>query len=142
MYKKILLPTDGSAYADQEVERAEKLIAEDGEVIVLSVAGRLTSSAFQSRRKIKKVNDKLKKDAQRFVENTAAKFNDDINVRKMVLTGFAAEVINQVAVDEGVDLIIIAPSGKSGIHRFVIGSVAEQVLKDSEVDVLLIHNEE
>ncbi len=142
MYKKILLPTDGSAYADQEVERAEKLIAEDGEIIVLSVAGRLTSSAFQSRRKIKKVNDKLKKDAQRFVENMAVKFDDDINVRKMVVTGFAAEKINQVAAEEGVDLIIIAPSGKSGIHRFVIGSVAEQVLKDSEVDVLLIHNEE
>ena len=40
MYKKILLPTDGSTYADQEVERVENLISEDGEVIVLSVAGR------------------------------------------------------------------------------------------------------
>lgn len=51
MYKKILLPTDGSTYADQEVERVEKLIDENGEIIVLSVAGRLTSSAFQSRKK-------------------------------------------------------------------------------------------
>ena len=39
MYKKILLPTDGSAYADQEVERVKNILAEDGEVIVLSVAG-------------------------------------------------------------------------------------------------------
>lgn len=142
MYKKILLPTDGSTYADQAVERAENLIDDDGEVIVLSVAGRLTSSAFQSRKKIKKVNDKLKKDAQKFVENMATKFSDDTNVRKMVLTGFAAERIKQVTDDEGVDLIIISSSGKSGIHKFVIGSVAEQVLKDSEIDVLLIHDEE
>ena len=141
MYKKILLPTDGSTYADQEVERVEKLIAEDGEVIVLSVAGRLTSSAFQSRRKVKKVNEKLKKDAQRFVDNMASKFDEDMNVTKMVLTGFPAEVIHEVAEKEGVDLIIISASGKSGIHRFVLGSVAEKVLKNSDVDVLLVHND-
>jgi len=141
MYKKILLPTDGSTYADQEVERVEKLIHENGEIIVLSVAGRLTSSAFQSRRKVKKVNEKLKKDAQKFVDNMASKFDDDLNVTKMVKTGFPAEVIKEVTENEGVDLIVISASGKSGLHRFVIGSVAEKVLKDSEVDVLLVHND-
>ena len=72
MYKKILLPTDGSTYADQEVERVVNLIADDGEIIVLSVAGRLTSSAFQSRKKVRKVNEKLKKEAQGYVDNMAA----------------------------------------------------------------------
>lgn len=141
MYEKILLPTDGSTYADQEVDRVEKLIDKDGEVIVLSVAGRLTSSAFQSRKKVKKVNEKLKKDAQRFVDNMAAKFDDDINVKKMVVTGFAAETIIKVAESEGVDLIVISASGKSGIHKFVLGSVTEKVLKNSNVDVLLVHND-
>ena len=141
MYKKILLPTDGSTYADQEVERVERLIDDNGEIIVLSVAGRLTSSAFQSRRKVKKVNEKLKKDAQRFVDQMASLFDDDLNVTKMVKTGFPAETIKEVAQSEGVDLIVISASGKSGIHRFVIGSVAEKVLKDSEVDVLLVHND-
>lgn len=56
MYKKILLPTDGSTYADQEVERVTKLIADDGEIIILSVAGKLTSSAFQSRKTVKRAN--------------------------------------------------------------------------------------
>ena len=141
MYIKILLPTDGSTYADQEVERVEKLIADDGEIIILSVAGRLTSSAFQSRKKVRKVNEKLKKDAQRFVDNMASKFDDSYNVKKMVVTGFPAETIKQVSEEEDVDLIIISSSGKSGIHKFVIGSVAEKVLKDSEIDVLLVHND-
>ena len=141
MYKKILLPTDGSTYADQEVERVENLISEDGEVIVLSVAGRLTSSAFQSRKKVRKVNDKLKRDAHKFVDNMVAKFDDSLNVKKMVVTGFPAETINRVAEEEGVDLIIISASGKSGIHRFVLGSVAEKVLKNTNVDVLLVHND-
>ena len=141
MYKKILLPTDGSSYADQEVERVKNILAEDGEVIVLSVAGLLTSSAFQSRKKVKKVNDKLKKDAQRYVDNMAAKFDDDVKVTKMVVRGFAAEKIIEVANQEGVDMIIISATGKSGLHRFVLGSVTEEVLKNSDVDVLLVHNE-
>lgn len=140
MYKKILLPTDGSTYADEEVERVEKLISEGGEIIVLSVAGKLTSSAFQSRKKVRKVNEKLKKDAQKYVDNMAAKFDDSLKVTKMVKTGFPAETIKEVTESEGVDLIVISSSGKSGIKKFVIGSVAEKVLKDSEIDVLLVHN--
>lgn len=141
MYKKILLPTDGSTYADQEVERVEKLIDDNGEVIILSVAGKLTSSAFQPRRKVRKVNEKLKREAQQYVDNMASKFDDSVKLTKMVLTGFPAETIKKVTEDEGVDLIVISSSGKSGLHKFVIGSVAEKVLKDSEVDVLLVHND-
>ena len=66
--------------------------------------------------------------------------DDDLNVTKMVLTGFPAEVIKEVTEKEGVDLIVISASGKSGLHRFVIGSVAEKVLKTSDIDVLLVHN--
>ena len=141
MYKKILLPTDGSTYADQEVERVEKLIDDNGEVIILSVAGKLTSSAFQPRRKVRKVNEKLKREAQQYVDNMASKFDDSVKLTKMVLTGFPAETIKKVTEDEGVDLIVISSSGKSGLHKFVIGSVAEKVLKDSEVDVLLVQND-
>lgn len=141
MYKKILLPTDGSTYADQEVDRVTNLIADDGEIIILSVAGKLTSSAFQSRRKVKKVNERMKKEAETAVKNMAAKFDDDLNVKTIVRPGFPAETINLVACEEGVDLIVISSSGKSGLHRLVLGSVTEKVLKTADVDVLLVHND-
>lgn len=140
MYKKILLPTDGSAYADEEIERAIKLLADDGEIIVLSVAGKLTSSAFQSRSNVKKINKGLRAEAEDSVNHMVKKFPDDVKVNPMVKVGFPAEVINDVAEKENVDLIIISASGKSGIHRFFIGSVAEKVLKTTEIDTLLIHN--
>lgn len=141
MYKKILLPTDGSTFADQEAERATKLLADDGEIIILSVAGKIASSAFQSKSNVKKVNEGLLKEAQDAVDHMASKFADDLNVRKMVVNGFPAETINKVAEDECADLIIISASGKSGLHRFLIGSVAEKVLKTTEIDVLLVHND-
>ena len=140
MYNKILLPTDGSGYAEQEVDRVSKLIADDGEIIVLSVAGKLNSSAFQRRSKIKKVNERLLKEAQSAVNKMAEKFDDSLNVKTVVKTGFPAETINEVAEKENVELIVISASGKSGLHRFIIGSVAEKVLKTAEIDVLLVHN--
>lgn len=140
MYKKILLPTDGSGYADQEIDRVTKLISDDGEIIILSVAGKLTSSAFQSRKHVRKVNQGMLEEAQDAVDKMAEKFPEGYKITKMVKTGFPAETINKVAEEEGVELIVISASGKSGLHKFIIGSVAEKVLKTTEIDVLLVHN--
>ena len=142
MYKKILLPTDGSNYAEEEAERASRLLADGGEIIVLSVAGKLTSSAFQSRSNVKKVNRELYKEAEGNVEHMLSQFDETVNVRGMVVVGFAAESIIEVAEKENADLIVISSSGKSGLHRFILGSVTEEVLKTSEIDVLLVPNKE
>lgn len=141
MYKKILLPTDGSGYAEQEVQRVTNLISDDGEIIVLSVAGKLTSSAFQSRKNVRRVNQGLREEAEDAVKKMMELFDDSINVTPMVKTGFPAETINEVAKRENVDLIVISSSGKSGLHRFILGSVAEKVLKTADIDVLLVHND-
>lgn len=140
MYDKIVLPTDGSGYAEQVADRVTKLISDDGEIIVVSVAGKLTSSAFQSRKNVKKVNAGLKKEAEGAVEHMASILDDNLNVKKVVKTGFPAEEINDLAEKENADLIVISASGKSGLHKFIIGSVAEEVLKNSNIDVLLVHN--
>ena len=140
MYKKILLPTDGSGYADQEIDRVTKLIADDGEIIILSVAGKLTSSAFQSRTHVRKVNKGMVDEAKEIVAKMKEKFPEGYNIKTVVKTGFPAETINKVAEEEGVELIVISASGKSGLHKFIIGSVAEKVLKTAEIDVLLVHN--
>ena len=140
MYKKFLLPTDGTSYSDKEIERIDKILPDDGELIILSVAGHITSGAFQGRTKVKKINMRLKKEAEQAVESMASKFESRQNVKKIVRTGFPAETINEVAKEEDVDLIVIAASGKSGIHKFLLGSVAEKVLQTSDIDVLLLHN--
>lgn len=140
MYDKILLPTDGSGYADQEIDRVTKLISDDGEIIVISVAGKLTSSAFQSRKNVKKVNKEMLDEAEENVKHMISLFDDKYNVKGIVETGFPAETINKVAEREGVELIVISSSGKSGLHRFILGSVVEEVLKTADIDVLLVRN--
>lgn len=140
MYKKILLPTDGSGYAEQEVDRVTKLIADDGEIIIISVAGKFVSGAFQGRNRVKKANERMKKEAEDAVKNMSKLFDDSLKVKTMVKIGIPSEEINKVAAEEEADLIVISASGKSGLHKFLIGSVAEKVLKTAEIDVLLVHN--
>ena len=140
MYKKILLPTDGSEYAVREVERANKLLAESGEIIILGVVIEIRKTAFHRSKDVERTNKEAVKEAEVNVKLMKDLFDDNIKVRTMVKKGFPSEKINEVAEKEDCDLIIIASSGRSGLHRFVLGSVAENVLKNAEKDVLLIHN--
>ena len=86
------------------------------------------------------MNKGFLEEAHANVNRMARRFDKHVKVKRMVVTGIPSETIVEVAEKEDVDLIIIAASGKSGLHRFFIGSVAEKVLKSTERDVLLIHN--
>ena len=52
--------------------------------------------------------------------------------------GRAAETIVDVAAEEGADLIVICTRGETGLSRFVSGSVAEKVIRQSNVPVLSV----
>jgi len=141
MFDKILLPTDGSEFSEHTVERAIKALSDDGEIIILSVASKLEANTlFHSKKNIARMNEGFFKEAEDNVNRMAKRFDDRVNVRKMVVTGIPSDTIIEIADKEDVDLIIISASGKSGLHKFFIGSVAEKVLKSSEKDVLLVHN--
>ena len=56
----------------------------------------------------------------------------------MVQEGDAAQMIIDYVKKNGIDLIVIATHGYSGVRRLMFGSVALQVLHDADVPVLLI----
>lgn len=51
---------------------------------------------------------------------------------------WAAEAINQIAVDRGCDLIVMASHGRRGIGRLILGSQTVEVLTNSKVPVLVV----
>ena len=78
--------------------------------------------------------------AKVIAKRNAQKLKDalDNSVEYEVLTGFAAETICSYAESEGFDLILMGSHGRTGIVRFVMGSVAEAVLKKSPCSVEVI----
>ncbi len=140
MYKKILLPTDGSDYANQEINRALNVLADDGELLLVSVATKIKPYQLQYKSHVHELNQKAIEEAEENVEKMKAQIDKGIKVRTKVVSGFPAESIKKIAEEEDVDLIVISSSGKSGLHKLFLGSVAEKVVSIVDQDVLLIHN--
>ena len=139
MYKKILVPTDGSEAAEKEVEKVGDLLVEGGEIIIVSVAHELTAHQFQNRETIDQLNQSFLDEAQYNIDKMKEKFDSNVNIATKLVVGFPAESIVKVAEDEDVDLIAIASSGKGKVTKFFIGSVAEKVIHSFNGDVLLVH---
>jgi nucleotide-binding universal stress UspA family protein len=63
-----------------------------------------------------------------------------INVTNIVTSDFdAAHQIIEVGKEIGADLVIMSTHGRSGLGRWVFGSVAEKVLRHGETPLLLVH---
>ena len=61
-----------------------------------------------------------------------------VTLRTEVLNGLVAHSLASYAEQNGVDLIVIATHGRSGISRWVWGSVADRVLRSAMAPVLIV----
>jgi nucleotide-binding universal stress UspA family protein len=79
------------------------------------------------------------KEAEKYLARIQAKLSKEgLNAETKVLTGRPAETITDFTRREKVDLIALATHGRSGINRWVFGSVADKLVRSSSVPVLLI----
>lgn len=62
----------------------------------------------------------------------------NIPIRHVLLEGDPANQIVRHARDSGVDLIVMGTHGRTGLERFLMGSVAEKVLRDAPCSVLIV----
>ena len=142
MYKKILVPLDGSELAEKALGHAEELAKTfDAEIILFEVSPLLPIYGVPELVTPFVVDDKQKEAAQRYLTNLIDELKKrGFKVTAKVKTGLqvAAEIID-FAKENGVDLIIMCTHGRSGITRWVLGSVAHKVLTQAETPVLLVH---
>jgi len=61
-----------------------------------------------------------------------------LNVNTVVRCGTPAEEIIRYAEHEGVDLIVIATHGRTGLRHIMMGSVAEKIVRHSNIPVLSV----
>lgn len=77
-------------------------------------------------------------EAANYLENIATTLKQKgIAVKVEVLSGKPAEEILKYSQRSGVDLIIMSTHGRSGVSRWVFGSVADKVIRQTEIPVLI-----
>lgn len=140
MYQRILLPLDGSALAEQAlahaVAQAERFQAE---LILLRVLEPLPERPGMSRRAVRQAEEMTRALADEYLERVATGVRErGIQVRVVTVEGRPHVEIVQFAEANEVDLIVICTRGRSGVSRWLMGSVADRVVRGASVPVLLV----
>ena len=151
MYKKILLPTDGSKNSKKAIEHTLCIAElEDSEILILNVVDSVYLTRFPEENLITKSemileekSKKITKDVETIIHEMEEEhgFNmENVKLTPITEEGNAADVILKISEREDVDLIVIASSGKHMLDRFLLGSVTEKTVRHSKVPILVIPN--
>jgi nucleotide-binding universal stress UspA family protein len=143
MYKKILVPLDGSELAKKGLEEAEKLAKFfEAELVLFQVVPFMPIYGSPELVTPLIVDEKQKEAVEKYLAALAEELKKrGFRVTTMVRTGqqVAAEIID-LAKEVGADLIVMCTHGRSGITRWVLGSTAHKVLIRAETPILLVRS--
>ena len=140
MYKKILVPTDGSEFAKKAQRHALFLSKVSGaEILAVSVTENNFISGLPLEDEVYQLNQVLKERSEENLKEFDKINEDDLKITHIIREGSPARVILEVAREEDVDLIVMGSSGKSGFDRFIMGSVADKVVNSAKCAVLVVH---
>lgn len=147
MYKKILVPLDGSPRAEKIFTHVENLTAmSDAEVIFLQVVRPIAVSNGYKGILVDKsqVESQLGlKAAMEYLDGIEEKFRKKrIRTKKIVELGAVVETIIQIAQQEEIELIAMTSHGRTGLAQMFYGSVAAGLLQCIDRPLLLIRSRE
>jgi nucleotide-binding universal stress UspA family protein len=151
MFSKILVCLDGSRLAEQIIPYAtEQALHFKCKVVLLQVynisssiaaaaAGGAAGTSMVGPDMIKEEISRLESEAITYLNEVAISLKEQgLDVSVAISQGTAGDTIVSFAQAEGVDLIALATHGHSGLGRVVFGSVADKVLRDSGLPILII----
>lgn len=142
-YKKIVVPIDGSGWSERAIPHAVDIARiSNGEIILLHIlkpplheyADTLALAGQDEQ--MNRIRDNIK---QKLMALRSQLRDEGIHCRVQVIeaVGVAAQIGDYVR-DEEADLVVMSTHGRTGLGRFVFGSVAHNVMQAVDVPVLLI----
>lgn len=141
MYKRMLIPLDGSELAEVVFTYAKELAGRlDIEVILfLVLVPALREFIPMHRAYIQQAAETIRRQSREVQKRSGLQPGGKaIKVRGELTEGYPAEEILRYADENAVDLILIATHGRSGIKRWTMGNVADKVLRAAKIPVLLV----
>jgi len=143
-YDTVVIPTDGSQPALRAAREGFELAdALGADVYIVSVADSSLATGVGYSGDSASVRKRLREKARQRAESLgeeAAKRGIDATV--VVREGIPAKQIVDYAEEVGADIIVIGTSGRGGVARAVMGSVADKVVRTSPVPVVTVRPEE
>ncbi len=142
MYKKILVPLDGSPLAEAVLPHAEALAqSENAEIILLRVPT-TPASEFLSRDPMiaSAVRKEAEEEAEVYVNKKVNEIKEaHMQARGLTREGLVPDTILEVAEEVHADVIAMSTHGRTGVSRWLLGSVADKIVHHAHIPVMLVH---
>jgi nucleotide-binding universal stress UspA family protein len=138
--QKILIATDDSEASEKAADFGIETLRFEGAKIyaVYVIDTGSYGSVPVDEKKLKRIEhlEEIGHKATSYVEKKAK--DSGMEVESVVLQGNPAEEIVDFAEEQRVDMIVVGSLGKSGIKRFMLGSVSEKVVRRAKIPVLVV----
>ena len=147
MYQKILVPLDGSELAECVLPHVRNMAETKGvETVVFARVSEPFATwpvrgevGWLNENEAKTLNARSKAAAEGYLDNLVSRLDfGKTTIQKVVLEGKPADMLAKYASKNSIDLIIAATHGRSGVSRWVWGSVADKLLRTARVPVLMV----
>jgi nucleotide-binding universal stress UspA family protein len=141
--QKVLITLDGSALSEVALEPGLSIVQALGaEVILLRVVPHITPDGkldehergLSRRRQAEPIEEA--QEYLRALSNRSAR--SGVEIKTVVRTGSAADNILEYVEIFGIDLIVMATHGRTGLKRWVYGSITAKVLRSASCSMLVI----
>jgi nucleotide-binding universal stress UspA family protein len=149
MFKRILVPLDGSKLAEKALPYAEALAQKfEAELVlvrVLQLLPEVVPAPPYASVTFHEQTAQVRQEAATYMNEVATQVRKVgvLPLRQVVLDApSVTNAITELAGEEAVDLIVMCTHGRSGFSRLVFGSVAGQVLHDAPCPVFLVKAKE
>jgi nucleotide-binding universal stress UspA family protein len=136
VFDTILVPTDGSDCAQAAVGYATDLATRyEANVHALCVADSRTLDTVPQ-------SDEVRNELAAVAESTCAELSrSGIYTQQAVETDIPHKAILRYATEQDIDLVVMGTHGRTGVERYLLGSVTEKVVRLSDVPVLTVNTE-
>jgi nucleotide-binding universal stress UspA family protein len=142
----LLVPLDGSAFAEAAVPTAVDVLGPNGELVLVRVVAPADHVVRDDRGQViaylDQMQEHLEREASDYLYSVVRQLvreHADLKVRPDIRVGDAAVSLAAAAAEHRTDLIVMASHGRTGLQRAVLGSVAGSVLRTTRTPVLLVH---
>lgn len=135
--RKLLVPHDFSDAADGALRYAIELAGKLGSEVVVVHAWQLSAYASPSSELAKGMERDLARDLEQTVAKHAAA---GVKIERQLRLGIPYVEIVEAAKELGADIIVMGTTGKTGLEHFLLGSVAERIVRTAACPVLTIRH--
>jgi nucleotide-binding universal stress UspA family protein len=141
LFKKILIPLDGSENSEAVIPFAAEIARQSGGELVFVTA--VQQVGVWDATMSLQVLDRETQVATEYLEDRSKKaIEAGAKVTTKIARGDAAESVLAAADETGADLLAITTHGRSGITRWLFGSVATHIIEHAKVPVLVLRPRE